>query len=187
MGAQAGLAEHLQGVTARDANEYSPSVIGPGEESTHLPAGFASSPLPAQGLGDVADGESESSSSSYSEAEVDEEHFHDEQSVTGQFPIEPAVPGHLFQNKKSRMLHRVGKHDNGHLLCGIRVTGAFTELPKGSKFSWSRCSRCFKGELLENPDQTARALSQLERARKERKAVRNDRELEAHAQLEDDE
>ena len=94
----------------------------------------------------MSDHSSDSSSSSSSSAL--EESLHQD---FGMSQEAMDCPGPLYQNKKSRVLHKPSKRDDV-LFCGRRVGNAYNYLETGASFKWARCSFCFKGEVLTTVD-----------------------------------
>ena len=87
-----------------------------------------------------------------------EEDFYNSQNVrTEDIPM--AVHGNLIQNNKSKMLHKASENDKWKTLCGASV-GNSTHLPRGSRFKWPLCSRCFK-EGKDASRQTAQVGSMI--------------------------
>ena len=91
---------------------------------------------------------STSSTSSDSESAVNEEEFSHSQSNRLLDPSKTVVAGVLLQNTKSKMLHRPSANANSGTLCGIKSLANFAKL-EGARFSWPKCTRCFKGEVLQ--------------------------------------
>lgn len=56
------------------------------------------------------------------------------------------IPGPLFQNPKSGVLHKPGSNS--------------------SMFRWARCGRCFKGEVIASPSQAADVLEAMSKRRR---------------------
>ena len=100
-------------------------------------------------------------SPSTSDDDVDEEVLRNSQPGPLTDSVPPAIPGHLAQNIKSKMLHRVKAADNCIMLCGIKMSAAFKDLPAGSRFMWPRCSRCFAGELIDTVGKMVERLDEL--------------------------
>jgi hypothetical protein len=100
---------------------------------------------------EVVEACSSSSSSSSSSAESSEgeceESFVQSQSNEAILHVSPAVPGPLLQNRKSKMLHKPGNLKSNVTLCGAKTVSGYERLQNAS-FSWPRCARCFRGEVL---------------------------------------
>ena len=94
------------------------------------------------------DDSSSSSSSSDSASGVNEEEFSKSQSNDLLDPSRTVVTGAILQNTKSRMLHRPSTSLSSAALCGIKSMANFARL-EGTRFAWPKCSRCFKGEVLQ--------------------------------------
>ncbi len=101
--------------------------------------------------------ESSSTSSSSSSEDMNEEELHEK--LPDQ-RVAFGIDGPLFQNKKSRVLHRTGRSSDV-LRCGVKVSSAFLFLEQGSFFKWPRCGKCFKGEVLANASQAADLLGAM--------------------------
>ena len=97
--------------------------------------------------GNISDSSSSSTSSDSSSA-VNEEEFSQSQSNDLLDPSKTIVAGAILQNTKSKMLHRPSASENAATLCGIRSLANFAKL-EGTRFAWPKCSRCFKGEILQ--------------------------------------
>lgn len=79
----------------------------------------------------------------------------------------PEIPGPLWCNKKSQVLHKCSDLAHG-TACGRSVDEAhFVLLAEGSSMSRPRCARCFKGEVITNVSDLADALS-LAKAKRQR-------------------
>ena len=97
---------------------------------------------------DAESSSSTSSTSSDSESAVNEDEFSQMQSNNLLDPSKTIVAGALLQNTKSKMLHRPSANANSGTLCGIKSLTNFAKL-EGTRFSWPKCTRCFKGEVLQ--------------------------------------
>ena len=106
---------------------------------------------------DLESVESSSTSSSSSSEDMNEQALHEKLSDQR---VVFDIDGPLFQNKKSRVLHRAGRSSDV-LRCGVKVSAAFLFLEQGSFFKWPRCGKCFKGEVLANASQAADVLSAM--------------------------
>ena len=100
--------------------------------------------------------ESSSTSSSSSDDDMLEEAMHEK--LTKHSELDIAEP--LFQNKRSRVLHRPGDSETV-LMRGVKVSDRFQFLERGSVFKWPRCGKCFKGEVLSTSSQVADALAAM--------------------------
>ena len=70
------------------------------------------------------------------------------------------IPGPLWQHYKSKMLHKASGENK--TVCGRHVRAPiFDYLPGGSVSKWTRCSVCFKNEVLKNRKQLSEALEAL--------------------------
>ena len=98
-----------------------------------------------------------STSSSSSSEDMNEEALHEK--ISDQRVVFD-IDGPLFQNKKSRALHRTGRSSDV-LRSGVKVFPAFLFLEQGSFFKWQRCGKCFKGEVLANASQAADMLGAM--------------------------
>ena len=116
-----------------------------------------------------SEGESESSSastSSDSESGVNEAEFSQSQSNNTLDPSKTVVAGAVLQNTKSKMLHRPGPNASSATLCGIKSLANFAKL-EGTRFAWPKCSRCFRGEVLQTKQAVIEFLdSRLSKASK---------------------
>ena len=99
----------------------------------------------------------------WSDSEAEEDFYNSQNVRTEDIPM--AVPGNLIQNNKSKMLHKASD-DKWKTLCGLTV-GNSTHLPRGSRFKWPLCSRCFK-EGVDPKD--AGLVSALDAAKRRRLA-----------------
>ena len=98
-----------------------------------------------------SEGESESSSTSTSSdsgSGINEEEFSHSQSNNMLDPSKTVVAGAVLQNTKSKMIHRPGPNTSSATLCGIKSLANFAKL-EGTRFAWPKCSRCFRGEVLQ--------------------------------------
>ena len=75
-------------------------------------------------------------------------------------PAKCDVPGPLYQNNKSKVLHKVGDA-LGLSRCGIIITDKFTRLDEGASLKWARCGRCFKGEVIATAEEMVEALDKV--------------------------
>ena len=74
----------------------------------------------------------------------------------------------VYQHKKSRVLHRPNKV-SGLLACGRRIGSGYNFLEHGASFKWSRCSLCFKGEVISKVQDLAEAMENIHAKRKLRR------------------
>ena len=107
---------------------------------------------------DSSDIESASSSSSTTSESAPIEELAPGKLAVKDKPVE--IPGPLFQNRKSGVLHKPGK-DSTVMACGLKFSQALVDLPNGSMFKWARCGKCFRGEVIASCDQAADALEKL--------------------------
>ena len=107
---------------------------------------------------DLESVESSSTSSSSSSEDMNEEALHNEK-LSDQHVVFD-IDGPLFQNKKSGVLHRIGRSSDV-LRCGVKVSAAFLFLEQGSFFKWPRCGKCFRGEVVANASQAADVLGAM--------------------------
>ena len=77
--------------------------------------------------------------------------------------FEMDIDEHLFQNRKSKVVHRVSQE--GTTVCGICANDKYEYLPNGASFKWARCGRCFKGEVISKPIHAAELLEKMARKR----------------------
>ena len=75
-------------------------------------------------------------------------------------PAKCDVPGPLYQNNKSKVLHKVGDA-LGLSRCGVKITDKFTRLDEGASLKWARCGRCFKGEVIATAEEMVEALDKV--------------------------
>ena len=107
-----------------------------------------------------------SSTSSDSESRVNEEEFNQSQSNNLLDPSKTVVAGAILQNTKSKMLHRPSTSASSAALCGIKSLANFAKL-EGTRFAWPKCSRCFRGEILQTKQDVSDFLdSRLNKASK---------------------
>ena len=78
-------------------------------------------------------------------------------------PVE--IPGPLFENRKSGVLHKPGK-DSTVMACGLKFSPTLVDLPHGSMFKWARCGKCFRGEVIASCDQAADVLEEMSKRRR---------------------
>ena len=97
----------------------------------------------------------------WSDSEAEEDFYNSQNVRTEDIPM--AVPGDLIQNNKSKMLHKTSD-DKWKTLCGVTV-GNSTHLPRGSRFKWPLCSRCFKESNDPKDGGLVRALDAAKRRR----------------------
>ena len=159
----------LSGHAARPADPPSAAVFSMGhasepEISPGTPVDSESKKAPdlepdADDDGDEVDSASSDSSSSETDGMSEER-------LTKECFIKeaPEVGGPLFQNKKTKVLHRVGEPDS-HTRCGITAGYQYEFLKDGSSLRWARCGRCFKGEVISNAEIAVQTLDALKSAR----------------------
>ena len=111
--------------------------------------------------GDASSDESDSSSSSDSNASsgqsIAEEGILRNAGAAQSFD----VPGPLWQHRGSKMLHKAVQGSE-MTKCSRRTGGnAYLYLPEGSVSKWTRCSTCFRGELITSKGGMVAALDAL--------------------------
>ena len=100
------------------------------------------------------DSSASSSPSSESSSSVQEERMMDQVGVARPYEIDEPC----WQRRKSKMLHRpAGGRADGRTKCGRRANEAYTWL-EGAFASWTRCSLCWKGELIATRSQLIDAI-----------------------------
>ena len=112
---------------------------------------------------DSSDIESASSSSSTPSESAPIEELTSGRLAIKDKPVE--IPGPLFQNRKSGVLHKPGK-DATIMACGLKFSAALVDLPNGSIFKWARCGKCFRGEVIASSDQAADVLEEMAKRRR---------------------
>ena len=142
---------------SQDKSESFVCVEAPGE---------VASPKPSERGGEESDVEPTSSSSSSSESSsgspseggnaLREEKLLQEAGAAQEFDI----PGPLWQHYKSKMLHKAA--GDCKTICGRHAKSpVFDYLPRGSVSRWTRCSVCFKHEVIRSRKQLGDALEAL--------------------------
>ena len=90
-------------------------------------------------------------------------------SSTEEQPVEKPdqhIPGPVWQNKKSKVVHRCGRVE-GSTACGRLVTlKTFFYLEDGCSTIFARCGICFKGEVISTTEALADSLFWLAERRK---------------------
>lgn len=106
------------------------------------------------------------SASSYTSSSTDSEHLGETTTVKlAAKDRQIEIPGPLFQNPKSGVLHKPGS-DASSMACGLK-SSSLVSLPEGSMFRWARCGKCFKGEVIATCDQAADVLQAMSKRRRE--------------------
>ena len=76
------------------------------------------------------------------------------------------IPGPVWQNKRSKVVHRVGRVE-GSTACGRLISAkTFSFLEEGCSTIFARCGLCFKGEVISNVGDMTDALFWLSERRK---------------------
>ena len=128
--------------------------------------GVATSPGPSEPNGNGSDVERTSSSSSSSDSSsgspseggnaLREERLLQEAGAAQEFDVQ----GPLWQHHKSKMLHKAA--GDCKTVCGRQAKAPiFDYLPRGSVSRWTRCSVCFKHEVIRSRKQLGDALDAL--------------------------
>ena len=128
--------------------------------------GVATSPGPSEPNGNGSDVERTSSSSSSSDSSpgspseggnaLREEKLLQEAGAAQEFNVQ----GPLWQHHKSKMLHKAA--GDCKTVCGCQAKAPiFDYLPRGSVSRWTRCSVCFKHEVIRSRKQLGDAFEAL--------------------------
>ena len=115
-----------------------------GDAASHAGEYEPSSPIETENKWSMADGVSEASSEIPSTSSSSS----DSESEGGHDPPAPDIPGPVWRNKRSHVVHKTSRFKQ-QTACGRLVTSGTFELLEGGCSSLNaRCGRCFKGEVI---------------------------------------